>query len=38
MKKYLLSGILLFAVCLAIQGADAYDFSEANEDGVTIYY
>ena len=38
MKKYLLSGILLFAVCLATQGAASYDFSEANEDGVTIYY
>lgn len=38
MKKYLLSSILLIAACFATQSVSAYDFSEENEDGVTIYY
>lgn len=38
MKKYLLSSILLVATCFVAQSVSAYDFSEENEDGVTIYY
>lgn len=38
MKKYLLSSILLIAASFVTQSISAYDFSEENEDGVTIYY
>lgn len=37
MKKILLIGFLLIA-CFVTQSVSAYDFSEENEDGVTIYY
>jgi hypothetical protein len=38
MKSYLFKPILLLVVILSAIHARAYDFSEVNEDGVTIYY